>query len=92
MAKRIQGEAKPNRKMQGFAVPHGPSILEQIEAQLVKAIATHHRALKDDPYNEVKINQSRGVVRGLALAVMYMRGPHPDNKKATIKIEKARGL
>ena len=88
MVKRIQGEAKPNRKIQGFEIPAGPSILESVETQLRKAIDTHHRILKDDADNEVKVNQTRGVVRGLAFAVLTIRAHKRYAVRQPVRIAK----
>lgn len=100
MGKRVQGEAKENRRQQGYVVEKGPSILESIENRLIKAVAAHHKAVATAPVspwnndkNQTKVDQTRGVVRGLAFAVATIRFPYEQNSKALVlNIEREFGL
>lgn len=58
---------KAQRMTDGFKVPPGPSILNSVEAKLRTAVRKWH---------ETRTPESRGVVRGLAIAVATIRNPY----------------
>ena len=88
MARRIQGEAKRNRKDHGFKVPPGKTLQEHTEDQLRAAVKNYYR-IRDEAVDDRRAYIARGVVRGLAWAVLIHRNSYRlDDKKLLLKIER----
>ena len=101
MARRTQGEAKSNRKLTGWSVPPGPTILEHVESKLRKAVkqfrkaenaliaAEQHGDSIDILQAQTRADKARGVVRGLAIGVLANRNSYYlDDKSKLLAIEK----
>jgi hypothetical protein len=101
VARRTQGEAKSNRKLTGWSVPPGPTIMEHTEEKLRKAVRQFRKAEKayvaaeqhgetlDILQAQSRADKARGVVRGLAIAVLAHRNSYYlDDKSKLLAIEK----
>jgi hypothetical protein len=95
VARREQGEAKKNRKLTGWSVPPGPTIMEHTEARLAEAVTKWRKeqlqasSAIDKEKAQNRVSMRRGIIRGLAIAVLAHRNSYYlDDISMVQKIEK----